>query len=163
MFKKIISVFSWLGKVFVSHAVSTAPVAITITEGIKALLANPVAGFLENAADLITGTNLPTAAVAYIQQLLPKVLAVELAIEGLPENATPAQVLAFEQAILAAFDITSNNSKLYTVLGAQIYGIIQSNIAAGTTNFADWVIAIQSSYTDYKSDLSANAVVVTTV
>lgn len=161
MFKKIISAFAWLGKVFVSHIVSAAPVAVTITEGIKAVLANPEVGFLENIADLVTGTNLPTTLANDVTAIIPKILAVELGIEGLAPNPTPDQVLAFEQAVLAAFNVTSNNSKLYTELGAQIYGLIQASLANNTTiTFAQLVIDINQAYNDYKKDLAANAPVV---
>lgn len=155
----ILKPFKWLATVFVSHVVSAAPVAVTITEGIKTLLANPVIGFLENIADTITGTQIPTNLANAINAIIPKILAVELGIEGLPVNATPAQVLAFEQAVMAAFNVTSNNSKLYTELGAQIYGIIQASIESGVTNFATLVADIEAAYLDYQKDLVANAVV----
>src|ERR1700676_2898622 len=160
MFKKIIAVFVWLAINFVSHVKSAAPVAVTITEGIKAILANPVTGFLVNVADLVTGTQIPLAIANAINGLIPKVLAAELAIEGLPDNPTEAQVLAFEQSILGAFNVASNNSKLYTVLGAQVYGIIQTAESTGNTNFAGWVTAIEAAYVDYQKDLAANAIVV---
>lgn len=156
----VTSAWSWFKKNFIDHIQSSAHVAVTITEAIKAILANPITGTLENIADAVTGTQIPTALANVINGAIPKILAVELSIEGLPANATPDQILAFEQAILKAFSVSSNNSKLYTVLSAQIYGIIQSNIANGTTNFAGWVVAIEQIYTDYKLDLSANAPIV---
>lgn len=159
MFKKIISAFVWLASNFVSHVKSAAPVAVTITEGLKAILANPVTGFLVNMADLVTGTTIPLAVANTINGIIPKILSVELSIEGLPDNPTPADLLAFEQRILAAFNVTSNNSKLYTELGAQIYGIIQTTEATGNTNFATWVMDIQQAYVDYQKDLAANAIV----
>lgn len=155
MFKKIISAIQWLGRVFVSHAVSAAPVAVTITEGIKAILANPVSLTLENMFDLVTGTNIAVNVAATVNAIIPKILAVELGIEGLADNATPEQILAFEQSVLAAFNVTSNNSKLYTMLGAQIYGILQ---AAPDTKFATLVDDIEKAYAAYQKDLSANAV-----
>lgn len=158
MFKKIISAISWLAKVFVSHIISAAPVAVTITEGIKAILANPITGMLENIADLVTGTSIPTVVAADINALIPKIMAVELSVEGLPDNPTPAQILAFEQAVLAAFNVTSNNSKLYTELGAQIYGRIQAGVAGSQPiTFAELVNDIEGAYQDYQKDLAANA------
>ena len=159
LFSDILRPFKWLAGVFVSHTVSAAPVAITITEAIKTILANPITGFLENVADAITGTQVPTSIANAINGIIPKILAVELSIQGLPPNPTEAQILAFEQQILTAFNIKSNNSKLYTELGAQIYGIIQTTEATGNTNFAGWVSAIEQAYLDLQKDLSANAVV----
>lgn len=162
LFSGISQAFNWLTKVFVSHTVSAAPVAVTITEYIKTLLANPVTNTLENIADAVTGTQVPTAIANDINAIIPKILAVELGIEGLPANATPTQILGFEQAILSSFNVTGNNSKLYTELGSQIYGIIQTTIANGNTNFAAWVTAIEQAYLDYQKDLAANAPVTST-
>lgn len=156
IFSDLIKPFVWLSKVFVSHSVSDAPVAITITEAIKAILANPIVGFLENVADAVTGTQIPTTVANAITGIIPKILAVELGIQGLPANPTPDQILAFEQSILKAFSITSNNSKLYTELGAQIYGILQ---ASPDTKFATLVNDIEQAYLDYQKDLAANAAV----
>ncbi len=161
-FSLIIKPFVWLAKVFVSHAVSAAPVAITITEGIKTLLANPISSLLENIADTVTGTNLPTAVANDINAIIPKILAVELGIEGLPQNPTADQILTFEQAVLSAFNVKSNNSKLYTELGAQIYGIIQASVNSSTgINFATLVADVEQAYIDYQKDLAANATVST--
>lgn len=153
----ITDAFSWLKKTFIDHIQSAAQVSVTVTETIKTLLANPITGFLENLADAVTGTQVPTNIANAIVGIIPKILAVELGIEGLPANATPAQILAFEQAVMTAFNVTSNNSKLYTEIAARVYGIVQANIANGTTNFAAWVTAVEAAYADYQKDLTANA------
>lgn len=163
IFSVFIRAFQWLSKNFVDHAVSAAHVAVTVTEAVKAILANPAVGILENIADAVTGTQIPTQLVGLINGAIPKILAVELSIQGLPANPTEADVLAFEQDILKTFSVNNNNSKLYTEIAAQAYGIIQTNIANGTTNFASWVIAIQQIYADYKLDLAANTSQPTTV
>lgn len=149
--------WSWLTKNFVSHTESAAHVAVTVTEAVKTLLANPVTGILVNIADAVTGTQIPASIANTINGIIPKILAVELGIQGLPSNPTEAQILAFEQSILSTFNIASNNSKLYTVLAAQVYGIVQSTIANGNNNFAGWVGAVGTAYADYQKDLSANA------
>lgn len=154
------SSWDWFKKTFINHLISADKVAITITETIKSLLANPIAAFLENAADAVTGTQVPTNIANTINGVIPKILAIELGIEGLPANPTESDVLAFEQSILKAFSVSNNNSKLYTELSAQIYGIIQTAEATGKTNFADWVADIEQAYLDYKKDLAANAPVV---
>lgn len=160
MIKAIISAWSWFKKTFVDHTQSAASVAVTVTETIKVLLANPVVNLLENVLDTVTGTQIPAEIATKINSIIPKILAVELGLQGLPANATADQILAFENSILKAFDVTANNSKLYTVLSAQIYGIVQNAIANGTTNFAGWVDAVEQAYLDYQKDLGANAVVI---
>lgn len=150
----IISAWSWFKKIFVSHTESAASVAVVITESIKAILSNPIANVFENIADVVTHTTLPTNIATIINNVIPKILAVELAIEGLPDNPTEDQILAFEQSILKSFDVTSNNSKLYTVLSAQVYGIIQKTLQTTPGKFANWVNAVQLAYIIYKSDIN---------
>jgi hypothetical protein len=157
IFSIFVRAWTWFTKNFINHIQSAGHVAFVITETIKTLLANPITGFLTNIADTVTGTQIPTEIANAINAIIPKILAVELSIQGLPANPTPADIQAFENEILASFSVSNNNSKLYTVLAAQIYGVIQANIANGTTNFAGWVIAIEQIYTDYKADLAANA------
>lgn len=152
------SVGKWFGKVFVSHTESADSVAVYITEMVKTILANPISGFLLNLADGVLHTNLPTNIAQTISTVvIPKALAIELGIQGLPDNPTQAQVLAFEQAIMTSFNVTSDNSKLYTVLGAQVFGEIQTTLNTTPGRFADWVIAIEKSYADYQKDLAGNA------
>lgn len=152
----LVGAWSWFKKTFVDHIQSAATVAVTVAETVKSLLASKEASILENVADAVTGTQVPTAIANDINAAIPKILAVELGIEGLPDNATPEQIAAFEQAILGAFNITNNNSKLYTELAAQTYGIIQAHIDNGTTNFAGWVAAVEAASVDLQNDLAAN-------
>ncbi len=158
IFKPLISAWTWFKKAFIDHTQSGASVAVVITETAKAILENPVVGFLANVLDGITHTGLPTAAIALINNQMPKILATELAIQGLPENPTPDQILAFEQDIIKAFGVkSSDNGKLYTVLSAQIYGIIQNTVNNTQGKFADWVIAVEAAYQDYQTDLKLYA------
>lgn len=155
LIKPLISAFAWLKSKFIDHIKSTAVVAVTMTETIKALLANPAAGFLENVADGVTHTQLPTEIATAVNNEIPKILAIELGVEGLPENPTADQILTFEQAILKAFNVNSDNSKLYTTLGAQIYGRIQTTLTKTPGKFADWVNAVEGGYQDYLKDTAA--------
>lgn len=158
IFSPIIQVFTWFKKQFVDHTKSGASVAVVITETAKAILENPVVGFLANVLDGITHTNLPTQAVTLINNQIPKILATELAIQGLPDNPTPDQILEFEQSIIKAFGVKeSDNGKLYTVLASQIYGIIQNTVNNTQGKFADWVIAVEAAYQDYQVDVKLYA------
>lgn len=153
LISSILAPFKWLGKIIASGIKTEAPIAVTITEAIKTILANPVTGFLENMIDSVTGTNIAVDAANAVNAIIPRILAAELAVEGLPINPTGADILAFEQRVLAAFDIKSNNSRLYTTLGAQIYGILQ---ASPDTKFFTLVYDIEQAYADYQKDIADN-------
>lgn len=157
LFQFLVPVWQWFKKVFVDHTKSGATVAVAITETIKAILNNPVAGFLENVIDAVTHTQLAANIAAAVNALIPKILTVELGIEGLPDNPTPDQILAFEQSIMKAFGVTSSTSKLYTTLAAQIYGIIQTTLSTTPGTFANWVSAVEQAYQDYQADLQNTA------
>lgn len=155
----IISVFNWFKKTFIDHTKSAASVAVTITEAIKTLLSNPIAHFLEEVVDSVTHTTIASNIAALINAAIPKILAIELGIEGLPDNPTPEQILAFENQILQAFSVAPGKDRLYTTLAAQIYGIIQANLSSGKTTFADWVVAVETAYQDYLKDLANSGIV----
>lgn len=156
IFSPLIQAWTWFTKVVVDHIKSTAQIAVVITETVKAILDNPIASFLENIADGITHTNLPTEIANAVNAEIPKILAIELGIQGLPDNPTPDQILAFENSVLTAFGVTSDKSKLYTTLAAQIYGRIQTTISTTPGKFADWVKTVEESWEDYQADLAAN-------
>lgn len=159
----IIHPFVWLYKQVAKGVKASAPAAIVITEAIKTILANPATGFLENIIDAVTGTTIAVDAANQVTAIIPKILAAELSIEGLPDNPTQADILAFEQRVLAAFNVTSDNSRLYTVLSAEIYGIINATVQSGKPiTFAILVSDVEQAYIDYKADLAANAVPVST-
>lgn len=158
----ITDAWSWFKTKFIDHIKSAAHVAFVITETVKTLLANPVTSFLVNVADSVTHTQIPTDIANAINGLIPKILAVELGIEGLPANPTPQDIQNFENNVMSAFNVNSNNSKLYTTLAAQIYGVIQTTINSGQNNFATWVNAVEQIYADYQKDLSANAPIAAT-
>jgi hypothetical protein len=156
----LISIWTWFKKNVIDHAKDAAKVAVTITETVKTLLNNPLTGFLLNLADGITHTQLPTEVATFVNNQIPKILAVELAIEGLPDNPTEVDILAFEQRVLTAFSVHDDKSKLYTVLAAQIYRILKDKLADGKLTFAEGVQAIQESWLAYQVDLAANTGVV---
>ena len=56
--------------------------------------------------------------------IVPKVLAAELALKELPDNPTEKDIKKFADAVLKAFNVENNNSKLWTTFGAQVYGIV---------------------------------------
>ncbi len=144
----------WIAKAFKTIKTDGAKIAVAITEGLQAALKS---GVVAAIADLISGIfpnvkNLPAEIVADLEKVIPKVLAVELAIEGLPDNPTEADIADFEQRVLNAFSVTDKKSKLYTTLAAQVYGIIQSHVGAGEYTFAELVKDVEDAYQLYLQD-----------
>lgn len=145
---------AWFAKAFKSIKTDGAKIAVAITEGLQTALKS---GVVAAIADLIGGIfpnvkNLPAEIVADLEKLLPKILAAELAVEGLPDSPTQQDIADFESRVLAAFGVTDNKSKLYSTLAAQIYGIIQSHVGAGSYTFAELVADVEQAYQDYVAD-----------
>lgn len=153
IFKKI---GAWFAKIFKSVATNADSIAVAITEGVQDALKS---GVLTAIADVIEGIfpgvkNIPDDIIKELQDLTPKVLAAELSIQGLPDNPTEEQLLAFEQSVLDAFNVHDQKSKLYTTLSAQIYGILQRFSGQPSKTFADAVKAVEEAYQAYKNDLA---------
>lgn len=147
-----------LDKVFLYIKTDGAKFAIGITEGVKTALNSGVLNFV---ADIVSKTfpqlhDLPQTLVADLNKAIPTILAAELAVQGLPDNPTEADILAFENNILKAFSVTDQKSKLYTILAAQVYGIIKAEVDKGVTiTFAQMVIDIEKAYQLYLADVAA--------
>ncbi len=138
---------------FFTHVVRDADiVAISVTEAIKSALDTGAAGFVAGVIDSLFKTHVAEDVLTILKKYIPKVLAAELAVQGLPDDPTEADVLEFENRILAAFSVHDEKSKLYTVLAAQIYGVIKKTAKETPGNFADWVSAVEEAYRDYLAD-----------
>lgn len=146
---------AWFAKAFKTIKTDGAKIAVAITEGLQEALKS---GVVAAIADLVSGIfpnvkNLPQEIVTDLEKLIPKILAVELAIQGLPDSPTQQDVLDFEKRVLAAFNVTDDKSKLYSVLASQIYGIIQSHVGAGPYTFAELVNDVEKAYQLYLQDI----------
>ena len=147
------NIWNWLKKAFTYIEKDADKVAITLTEGLKTAMQSGVVGFIATALDGLTKSNVPSEIVTFLSANINKVLAVELAIQGIPDNPTQADILAFEQAVLKAFNVTSDKSKLYTTLAAQIYGMLKAQADAGTQfTFAVLVQDVEAAYQSYLQD-----------
>jgi len=146
----------WISKVWKSLKDNTDTVAIAITEEVQAGLKS---GTLTSLAQIVedvlpTSGKLPEQVVADLQVAVPKILAFELAVQGLPDNPTAADIQAFETNILTAFGLSNDHSKLWTTLAAQVYGIIKADVDSGVKyTFAQCVIDVESAYNAYVQDL----------
>lgn len=146
---------AWLAKVFKTVKVDGAKIAVAITEGLQTALKN---GTVSTIVDIISGVfpnvkNLSDDIVKELQVLLPKLLATELAIQGLPDNPTEADILAFENKVLAAFHVTDDHSKLWTVFASQVYGILRKHVGEPNITFFELAADVQEAFLDYKKDL----------
>lgn len=146
-------IWNWLKKAFTVIEKDVDKVAITVTQHIKDDLDNGVLGFIATTLAGVLHSQVPIEIVALLKMKIPKILAVELAIQGIPDNATDQDILEFEQRVLDAFGVNNQKSKLYTVLASQIYLEVKTlmNEAHGVT-FAEAVKLIEDSYTLYLKD-----------
>jgi hypothetical protein len=147
---------TWLAKVFKNIKTDGAKTAVAITEGLQTGLK---LGILSTIADVVSALfpvtgNLPRVIVADLDKALPKILAAELAIEGLPDKPSQQDMLDFENRVLTAFNVHDDNSKLWTSLAAQVYGIIQKHAGEPDIPFSRLMADVEEAYQDYKADLT---------
>ena len=155
------SIWKWIAGIFTSVKNDAAKIAVSITEGVQTVLKT---GILKPVAELIDAslhTHLGEDALALLDANINKILAVELAIVGLPDNPTPDDITAFANRVseaIAGKDLTGK-SKLWTVLSAQVYGIIETEVNKNEpVTFAALVSDVEQAYQDYKADLAEVAV-----
>ena len=148
-------IWDWIKKAFKHVVKDLAPVAVTVTELLKSAVDSGAVQFIAKIADDLTNSHIPSDIAAIMAKELPKVLAVELAVVGLPDRPTEQDILDFEQRVLQAWNVYDNKSKLYTTLAAQIYGILQTTYQTTPDvppTWAEWVKAVEQAYQDYLAD-----------
>jgi len=127
-------------------------VAISITE--EALKAEN-SGVLQGIAvgiDSIYGGSEAQNLVKIANSITPKILAVELGIQGLAEEPTGDQILAFEQEVTKAITgfTDADKSEAYTAVAANIYNQIEVLVNQKTPiTFAESVGIVEKAYQDY--------------
>lgn len=152
IFTKIWAFIKKIGQWTVSHA---APTVVAVVEELQTLWKSGTIGFIASVLDSLTKSGVPTAVVNSVGKELPNILAAALAIEGLPTDPTDAQLADFEQRVLAAFGIHDNKSKLYTVVGADLIGIIRRDLIPGQPfTWATLAEDLEEAYQDYLQALA---------
>jgi len=146
---------AWLGKAFKFIKNDADKVAIAITEAIKTGLDD---GILPLLADIIPG-NVPKEVITLLEAWVPKILAIELGLQGLPDNPTVQQVIDFTNSIVQAVAKKSdlNKSQLWTTFAAQVFNLIEAEINANPNHglsFAQIVKIVEEAYIDYSTDKS---------
>jgi hypothetical protein len=155
------SLFSKIGdflkKIWKGVKDSSDTIAIAITEEIQGAIKS---GALASTAQIVEAVlpstgKLPEELVAKLEAAIPKILAVELSIKHLGDSPTEADIKEFETAVLTAFGVLDDRSKLWSTLSAQIYGIIKADVDAGTKyTFAQCVIDVEKAWQYYQQDLA---------
>lgn len=143
--------FTRLGKFFSDHVIR---VAVTVTNGVKDALASGTVDFIATIADGLTKSNVPSEIVGLIKLIIPKILAFELAIEGLPPNPTQDDIIAFETRALAALGISFQKDKVWATITAQVILEVKSMLNDGKITFAEAFQLGQDVYKDYKQDMA---------
>lgn len=153
------SIFSkawqWLKKELKFIERDGAKIAITVTEHVKEGLQSGVIGFLATLADNLLKSHVAEDVVAAINKNIDKVIALELALQGLPDNPTAQQLSDFEQQIIGAFGKLDNKSKLYSTIAAQVALIVDKlypNADAPNPTWAEIIAAVQEAFLDYEAD-----------
>lgn len=134
----------WLVGEFAVLKGKIAPIVVEAVEAVKTAEASGIVSAIATALSPITkglSVEVNDAIIAGI----PGALSFALGIEGLPANATPAQILAWEQSVLTAVggQPLAIAGTWESVFGASLYGIIQTAIAsnAGTANAGTLTLA----------------------
>ena len=150
------SIWKWLGKLFKSIKDDADKVAMSITEGIKTSLKSGILPSVAAVVDKALHTQLGAEIIALLYANINKILATELAIKGLPDNPTELDIIAFEKDVVAAIGVSQDNSKLWTTLSAQVYGIIETQVNNKTPlTFATLVTVVEEAWQDYQTDIAA--------
>ncbi len=148
---------AWFKRTFNNVKDNVAPVAVVITQAIKHSLDNGLLPEIAHIFDSITGTHIPSDVVAVIAKNINKVLISELALVGLPDNATPEEMVAFKETVFKAFTGQTDigRSKLFTTLAVQIKTDIDQYVNDKTPDtFAKEVALVQKIWEQYQEDLA---------
>jgi hypothetical protein len=142
--------WKWIKHALADGEQKVIPIAIAVTQGVKTALESGVPDFIANLVETIFPQvhNLPDQLLKVIKDNIVKVLAVELAIKALEGTPTEEQVKEFEEAVLKAFGLHDNKSKLYTEMAVKLATDIDTFIQGGNKErtFAEWVEEIEREY-----------------
>jgi hypothetical protein len=143
-------------KAFKSGLAKADQIAVAITEDVQTALKN---GSADELAKIIEGVfpsvkNLPDELLAGIKTFLPKVLAVELGLQAELTGITPDNSQALATAICNAFNVSANNSKVWSTLAGQVTQILQADT---TKTWASYIADVEAAFVDLKADIDAQA------
>lgn len=155
--KAITNSTKWLAKAFVNVEKDAPKLAVVITEEVKPFLTGTVGLAIASVVDSVLKTHVAEEVRVFAVKEINIVLAAELALVGLPDNATPEQIEAFGETVVTAFTglEIKGKAKLFSTVTAQVIGIIEQYANNNTKlTFAELVILGQTAWKDYQSDLN---------
>ena len=147
------SLWTWLDKEFENLKKKWAASAVAVLETLDPLIQN--GGLIAGIEDAIS-PKLGPVVVAAEQKAIPGLIATGLAIEGLPDNPTAADILTFENNVVKAFGSLTDKSQFKTTFVAQVYGSVHTLLSADPKpTFAQLAEAGEDAYQDYLADKAA--------
>lgn len=148
-----------LDKFFKSVKDNIDKVAISVTEAVKNAAEGEAVKAIASVIDEALHSTIAEDGLELIKTASVKALAVELAIQGVPDNPTGEDILKFEKAAFEAITgmQPEGKSKLWTTFAAQLYSIIKDALEQDNKlTFAEIVAIVEAAYKAYKSDLESN-------
>lgn len=145
-----------LDKAFHSFKEHADKIAISITEAVKTVLDGKVVSAIAEVIDHALGAHVAEDVLKVLNSATLKALAVELAIQGLPDNPNEEEGKIFEDTVVKAITglDPKGRSKFLTTFAAQVYGLIKDAVDSGETlTFAAIVGIIENAYQLYLTDL----------
>lgn len=145
--------FSWLKKAGHNIEVEAAKIAVAITEALKMAAANGSLNIIGDIVDFLTKSGVGSVVVEKVKVILPNLMSIALGLESPPEQATAEQIAEWSDEVLKALGISSDKSKFYTIIAADLAKDIQIHLAANggkDLTFAQWVEIVEDTFKDYK-------------
>lgn len=142
------NVWTWVKHAFDFLKKDADKVAIAITQDVNLALNSGLVDALVKALEPVTG-HLPAEVIAYLKPIVPKVLAAELSLQGLPDNPTADELKAFADQVMEAFAKADlyKKTKVYTTVAADLYNGIQEAIKEdGKLSFFEIVNLVQKAF-----------------
>lgn len=140
-----------IAKAFKEGVLKADQIAIYITQDINAALQS---GTADDIAQILSGIfpsvkNIPAELVAELRIAIPEGLAIELGLQAELTNYSPDNTGAFVTAILGAFKVDADNSKMWSELSVKITTKLQNT----PRTFAGIVKAIDEIFLEIKDEL----------
>lgn len=151
-----VAVEQWLAKAFQDVEKDIAPVLVSAIEAIRNAEAGGILPAIAKALDPYT-KGLATEINNKIIAGIPTALSIALAIEGLPANATPAQLETWENSVIAAIAGKEAEVKgsAYTKTVTEFYILIQATIASpGGATVGKVLVDVEEAYQDLQQNIA---------
>lgn len=150
----------WLKKAEIDIKHDAAKLAVVLTEEVKPLLEGVIGIAIAALVDNIFSTHVAEDVRLLIVKEINITLAAELALEGLPADATPEQVESFAASLVkmyAGVDV-KGKTKLFSTLTAQVISIVEEFENKNTSlTFALAIGMSEKAFQAYKKDLADEA------